>query len=120
MQAMLAARHSKLEGLIGERIELSVTGTLTDPKINWQDVFGDLVKKTIDKRIRDEITDPIDILLGKGKDDPQDLLNRADKLWSEGKKAEARLIYKTLGKKYKLTLVYVLNKSRIKKRSKGD
>ena len=44
-----------------------------------------------------------------------DLYRRANKLWDAGQKAEAATLYKLIREKHKLSLVYTLNRSRIKK-----
>jgi hypothetical protein len=52
----------------------------------------------------------------EGDPDPGALLKEADRLWKQGAKAEAATIYKRIRKEFKLTLVYTLNRDRIKKR----
>ena len=55
---------------------------------------------------------------GGAKDDPGSLLSQADDLWNAGKKSEAAAIYKRLRDDFKLSVVYALNKDRIKDRSR--
>jgi hypothetical protein len=48
---------------------------------------------------------------------PEELLAAADKLWDAGKRAEAKPLYQQIIDKHKLTMVYALNKKRIKDRA---
>ena len=128
----LVEKHGFLERLSGQAISIPITGTAKAPQLRWSDALRDLAegaaKAELDKQLKDKLGG-LPGILGGDKDDkgdgaqpaesPEDLLARADKLWDEGKHAEAKPLYQELIDKHKLTLVYALNKKRIKERAEG-
>jgi hypothetical protein len=129
----LIQKHKFLASLAGQSISVPITGTATAPVLEWSDALGDLAERAaqaeLEKRFKDKLgTLPPIPGLGGGDagqaggqpaSSPEDLLARADKLWDEGKQAEARPLYQELIDKHKLTLVYALNKKRIKERAES-
>lgn len=131
----LIEKHGFLSSLAGQSISVPITGTATAPVLEWTGALKDLAeraaKSELEKRLKDKlgglpsipgITAPP--AGGAGgttapASSPEDLLARADKLWDEGKKTEAQPLYQELIDKHKLTLVYALNKKRIKDRAEG-
>jgi hypothetical protein len=127
----LIAKHDFLKSLAGQTIEVPITGTATKPRLEWSDALKDLAaraaKAELEKKLKDKlgglpsipgVTDSgADASGGLPAASPEDLLAKADKLWDEGKKAEAKPLYQELIDKHKYTLVYTLNKKRIKERA---
>ncbi len=70
------------------------------------------------KKPEDEIKDALGGLFG-GEDEKKakDVLTEADKLYTDGKKADAAKLYKQLADKYKKTKAYKDNKDRVKQRA---
>ena len=56
---------------------------------------------------------------GSGTTSPDELLRSADRLWSEGRKAEAQALYRRLKDDFQVSLAYQLNKDRIKERARA-
>ncbi|MEW6071480.1 MAG: DUF748 domain-containing protein [Planctomycetota bacterium] len=116
----LVAKYGFLSALRGEQIEVPITGTVRAPKLEWKDLITDLASRAAKNELQSRLG------LGGGgdaagaghaTDDPAELLRQADSLWKAGKKAEAAPIYKRLRDEYKLSLVYALNRDRIKERA---
>ncbi len=144
--AGLIQKHKVLKPLLGEAIRLPIKGSIERPRLDIQGTLQELTKRALQKeaqnRLQDVIKDKVggeveqildkgleegfqkgieEILtggMGQGKDDPQALLTEADRLYEAGQKGAAGGIYETLRTKHKLSLVYLLNKSRIKRRAK--
>ena len=113
----VVARNDFLKRLEGETIEIPIGGTITRPKIETDGLLTDLAKGVV----RSELEQALDSLIGRasadGGDGPADLLKRADDLWDQGKKVEAAAVYKRIRSEHKVSLVYTLNRDRIKKRA---
>jgi hypothetical protein len=121
----LVERYSYLAILAGEPIELSIAGNVRSPKIEWQGLLGDLAKKAARKELERRLLGGAGAGTGDttgageaASGDPQELLDQADRLWADGKKVEAAVIYKRIKDDFELSLVYLLNKGRIKERAK--
>ena len=102
----LVKRYAFLGDLRGETLQVPLRGTLLKPRLETGDLFKSLAaqagKKELEARLRD----------------PQDLLDQADRLWEQGKKSEAAALYLRIREEFKLSVPYLLNKDRIKERSK--
>jgi hypothetical protein len=119
-------RYDSLESLKGQAITIPITGTVSDPKLQWDGVLNDLAgraaKAELEQKAKEKLGD-LGGILGEGSKDgegatrPEELLAEADRLWDEGKREEARVLYREIRQKHKLTLVYALNKKRIKDRA---
>ena len=118
----LVERYDFLGVLQGQSIRVPLRGTAQKPKLEIDDVLKDLAAEVAKKELGSRLG-----LGGSGSggggnekesDDPAALLEQADRLWSSGKKAEAAVIYQRLRDEFKLSLVYLMNKDRIKDRSK--
>ena len=112
----LVAKHDYLRALSGEVIEVPLGGTVRSPRLDWQGVIGDLASKALQNEVKDRLGLNRDG--GKSGQDPASMLREADRLWKEGKKVEAAAIYKEIREKHKVSVVYALNRDRIKKRAK--
>ncbi len=122
--AELAARNELLGKLEGQTLAINIGGTITRPKVET----GDLLKGLAESVVESEIKDALKSIGGKaGGDagaageskgsDPSDILARADDLWKQGDKASAAALYRELRDKHKVSLVYAMNRDRIKERS---
>lgn len=128
----LMEKHKFLRKLAGQTISIPIEGSISNPKLRWSKAFDDLAEKALRAEVKDRLKDKLGGKLGGvldgvlgGSDagsgtglDADELLAKADELWAQGKRTEARPLYKELKERHKLTLVYVLNKDRIKKRAK--
>jgi hypothetical protein len=119
--------------LKGQAIAIPITGTVSAPELEWDGVLKDLAERAAKAELEQRAKEKLGGLggiLGGGSDDegdgkgdgkpalsPEELLAAADKLWDAGQKAEAKLLYREIIDKHKLTLVYALNKKRIKDRA---
>jgi hypothetical protein len=112
----LVGRWGFLDALRGETISLPLRGSVRAPRLDTEDLLKDLATKAARAQLGGRLG------LGGGgggaKDDPGSLLSQADDLWNAGKKSEAAAIYKRLRDDFKLSVVYALNKDRIKDRSR--
>jgi hypothetical protein len=120
--------------LAGKTLTLPLGGTLDHPKLDWKGAVDELakdawkkeftdriddVKDDLEEKLGDELGKKVeDVLGGKGKDDPAELLERADALWAAGKKDEARPLYARIREEFELSATYLLNRDRIKERAK--
>jgi hypothetical protein len=112
--AALVERWSFLASLQGESLSIPLRGTVTKPRLEADSLLKDLAAKAAKK----ELESRLGLGGGKSGDDPQALLDQADELWKQNKKAEAAALYLRLREEFKLSLPYALNKDRIKDRSK--
>ncbi len=115
ISGMLIERFDFLGPLEGETIEIPLRGTVTSPQLETQELFRDLALKAAKKGLGSRIGLGGD---GEAENDPAKILSRADQLWDGGKKSEAAALYARLRDDFKLSLTYVLNKDRIKERSR--
>ena len=116
--AELAARNDLLRALEGKTLDVAIGGTITRPSIDT----GDLLKGLAGSVVQGEIKDALESITGKaggdpGSNDPSDLLARADDLWKKGDKAAAAALYREIREKHKVSLVYAMNRDRIKARA---
>ena len=86
------------------------------PRIELEPLLPQLVSRAAQKQLREA-------LLGGGggggdprEGDPAAILREADELWEAGKKKKARKLYEELRDEHRHTLVYLLNRDRIKDR----
>lgn len=113
----LIERYGFLASLAGQTIEVPIGGTVKRPRLEWKDTLTDLAKRLATS----ELTERLGLPGVPGKDpaaDPEELLRRADELWDRGEKAEAAKLYEELHDDHKVSLVYLLNRDKIKDRSK--
>jgi hypothetical protein len=110
----LVERWSFLAALEGERLSIPLRGSVRAPRLETDALLADLAAKAAER----ELAGRLGLGGSAGDDDPAVLLERADLLWSQGKKAEAAALYARLREDFKLSLTYALNKDRIKDRSK--
>ncbi len=108
----LVDKHAFLAGLRGQTLELPVTGTLTRPKLEVSGLLSQLAAQAAQSEIQKRLGGG-----GGGADDPAELLRRADELWKAGEKVEAAALYGRLHEDHRLSLVYALNRDRIKDRA---
>lgn len=95
------ALRKELEGKVGDGLEGKVEEILKgDPKKAIKDLIGGGGG-------------------GDGKKDAATLLKDADKLWGDGKKKEASLLYRKIRKEFPFSAVYLLNKKHVKSRLDG-
>ncbi len=131
-------RQNLPKELAGQVLTLPLSGTLDRPTLEWKGALDELAKgalkdelsqrvdearKELEEKLGDGLKEKLggdlgDLLGDQGKDDPEELLRRADALWTEGKPDEARPLYKRLREDYKLSPTYLLNRDRIKERAK--
>jgi hypothetical protein len=108
----LVKRHRVLRKLKGKQLDVPITGTASDPKID----FGSVIAKA-----GESLLDGFLPNIGGGGDNqgetPEGLLKSANELWDAERFAEAAAIYSRIRSEYKLTLLYTLNRKLIKKRS---
>lgn len=128
----LIAKHDFLKHLAGQTIEVPISGSAKKPVLEWSGALKDLAaqaaKAELEKKLKDKLGGLPSIpgvtdsgqSGGQPATSPEDLLAQADKLWDEGKHAEAKPLYQELIDKHKYTLVYTLNKKRIKERAEGE
>ncbi len=109
---VLSRKHHVLEGLEGGSLKVPLRGTLADPKLDWGEALQGLAKRALEEKVVDELG--LDDLLGGG--DAEAILEEADRLWSAGKKGKAAGLYSSLRADHKISVVYLLNKSRIEER----
>ena len=110
----LVKKNKLLRSLEGDTLDLPIGGTLSSPQLQVGNLLGDLVSQTAKNELDKVLGGGVG---GDGKSADQ-LLAEADKLWSEGKKVEAAALYKEIREKHKISLVYTLNRDRIKDRAK--
>lgn len=114
----LVERYSFLSILEGSVIRVPLHGTVKKPKLELESLLTDLASQAAKQELGSRLG------LGGGGEkndhanDPTALLKEADRLWDEGKKTEAAAIYKRIRDEFEISLVYLLNKDRIKDRSK--
>ncbi len=107
----LVERYEFLKYAAGETLAVPLRGTAKRPELEWTGVLDDLAKSALKRGLGEKLG------IG-GAEDPAELLKTADDLWSKGSRAEAAVLYAKLREDYKLSIVYALNRDRIKERSK--
>ena len=143
-------RNSFLSVLEGRTIRLPIGGTASDPKLEWRaalrelagaaalggvledaglgeidltdtdsikEALGDLVERAITGRSDTSDSPDSDEV---DTNDPAVLLAEADRLWDAGQKLEAAELYRRIRKDHKISIVYALNRSHIKRRGKYE
>ncbi len=112
----LVSKYGFLKYWAGKTITVHVTGKAMSPHLEWKELMADLAKQAAQKAIEEKGKDVLDGLLGKDEKKAKGLLEDADKLYDQGKKADAAALYKKIHEEYKKTRVYENNKDRIKAR----
>lgn len=126
----LTQRYELLDSFQGEILRVPLDGTVEAPKVRWTEAITGLAKDALTGGLADKVGlgdlgDLGDLAgLGIGGKDKKDeagesaeeLYKRANKLWDEGDKAAAALLYKRIREDHKLSLTYTLNRKRIKDR----
>lgn len=123
--AELAAKHKLLARLVGKQLSVPLTGTMSAPKLDWAGALKGLAGEALESVVKDKLGDKLGDVLGDkldldailGGGDAAAILAEADRLWTAGSQAEAKTLYLALREDHKLTVVYALNKTRIKDRS---
>lgn len=112
----LVARYDFLEPIRGQKIAIPLGGTVRSPRLEWRAALNGLASTLA----KDEVNRRLGLGGGGGdendENDPAALLRKADRLWDAGEKAEAAKLYKRLREKFKVSVVYALNRDRIKER----
>ena len=141
--ARLADEHDLLAPLEGESISIPLTGTVRRPRIEWTAGLEDAAERALKHELSDKLEEELGIeggglpgglgeLLGLGTEGAEDgdeeasadqvtaasLFDEAGRLWDAGEKAAAAKLYKRIRSEFKLSLVYALNRDRIKDRSR--
>jgi hypothetical protein len=118
----LVRRRSFLEPLRGETLRVPVRGTVNSPQVDLEGALSRAGATAIERELggllERELGVRVDELLGGGDsiENPADLLERADSLWDEGLRDEAGRLYRRIREEHRVTLLYALNKDRIKAR----
>lgn len=145
----LARQNSLFASLEGETFVVPLGGTLTAPSFDLVGALGQLAVRAADREaqklgdearsklqdaIGDEAAGALEGILGGdgagaiqeaargalgGTADAATLLREADALWNRGSKDEAAKLYRRVRKEFPLSPAYLLNKKRVKARSKG-
>jgi len=112
----LAQRVPALKSSKGKTLEAPIIGTVEKPRLGWKEV----VAKVAGDRVEEAAKKGLENLLG-GKDEKKakTLLEEADALAGQGKKAEAAEKYRKIKDDYGRTRVYKDNKERIDKGAEG-
>jgi hypothetical protein len=107
------ALASKLKVAKGQTYEIGIKGTVIHPKLDMKGAM----KQAAEEKIEDAAKKGLEDLLG-GKDEKkaQKLLEEADRLYADGKKAEAAEKYRKIKDDLDRTRVYKENKDRVKQR----
>jgi hypothetical protein len=128
----LVQKHGFLESLAGQTISIPITGSVSAPRLEWDGALKGLAERAakaeLERKAKEKLGGLGGILgeggkAGEGEGGkaatPEELLASADRLWDEGQRQQARALYREILDKHKLSLVYALNKKRIKDRA-GD
>ncbi len=111
--AALVKRYRFLRKLEGQMLAVPIRGTSNAPIVEYESLIGNLGESLLS-----------DILPGlSGADSAQDespeaLFRRANELWDAEQFTEAAAIYARIRAEHKVSVVYALNRKRIKKRAK--
>ncbi|MHC4605799.1 MAG: DUF748 domain-containing protein [Planctomycetota bacterium] len=105
----LKKKYSFLKGR--ETLTIPVGGTWSAPELGFDALIAGLAKEAAEKKLRQEAEKKLDRIVG-----PAELLQKADALWAAGKTEEAKAIYREIHEKHRNSLIYRLNKRRIKDR----
>jgi hypothetical protein len=123
----LVKKHAYLRYFQGETLHFPLTGTVTKPKLDWKGVLSDLSKTALKRGLTDSLGVG-DLVKPPGGDakEPEDgepktaaaLLKQADALWTAGQRTEAAELYRRIRDDHKLSLEWLLNADKIKRRIK--
>ena len=101
----LASRVPALKASRGKTLEAPLKGTVWHPRLAWKEIVGQAVGDKLEN-----------LLGGRDEKKAQKLLEEADKLYSEGRKAEAAEKYRKIKDDCDRTRVYKENKDLIRQR----
>lgn len=116
----LVRKHKLLQPLVGQSIVFPITGTVTRPRIDIAGVVQDLAQRSLQEELKDQLEKEVGKILqppSAGGEDPQALLDEADRLYAAGDKTRAKELYAKIRQDHKTSLVYLLHRSRIKSRA---
>lgn len=115
--ADLAQRYSFLGDLQGESIKIPITGSISSPKLQWDDALQNLAKGAIDSKVQDQVGNALGglggLLESKEEKEAAEMLKKADRLYEQGKSAEALKAYEDLKSKHKKTETFKENRRRV-------
>ncbi len=130
ISAALARKHKVLQPLVGQNLVVPITGSIERPRVDLAGVLRDLAQRSLQEGLKDQLEKEIGKRIGlpssgsqdpSGSDpssrDPESLLQEADRLYAAGDKQAARALYQRLRQEHKTSLVYLLHRSRIKRRA---
>jgi hypothetical protein len=111
----LASRVPVLKSSRGKTIEAPIGGTVSRPKLDWKG----MVSQAAEDKIEEVAKKGLDDLLGGGRDErkAQKLLEEADALHQQGRKADAAAKYRKIKDDHRKSRVYKDNKDRINARA---
>jgi hypothetical protein len=115
----LVQKYSFLKYWAGQNVTVKVGGTSSSPKLLWQDLLTDLTKQAARKALEERGAEALEGLLNKDEKKAKDLLADADKLYDQGKKAEAAALYRRIRTEYRKTKLYERNQARVDQRASG-
>jgi hypothetical protein len=105
----LASRVPALKASRGKTIDAPIKGSVWHPRLGWKEVVGQAVEDKLEKGIEG-------LLGGRDEKKAQKLLEEADALYGEGRKAEAAEKYRRIKDDLDRTRVYKENRDRIRQR----
>jgi len=108
----LVERHRVLRAVEGQSLAIPLRGSIDRPRLEWRPILDELARGALQQSAAQELG--LGELFGTG--DPAELLRRADELWGRGERAAAVELYERIREEFALSLVYLLNKGRIKDR----
>ena len=114
----LVDHYRILRKLEGQRLSIPVRGTTEKPIVEYDSLLQSLGGSLLDEflpGLTDGDSGAGDSIAGETA---ESLFERAEALWDAEQFAEAAALYARLRSEYKLSIVYALNRKRIKKREK--
>lgn len=112
----LVAKYSFMKYWAGQAVRVNVKGTCARPELQWGALIEDLTRQAARKVIEEKAAEALEGLLNKDEKKARGLLEEADKLYDQGKKADAAQLYKRIRSDYGKTRVFEKNKERIQQR----
>jgi len=125
----LIAKNDFLKSLAGQTLSIPLKGTVQSPKLEWKGVLEEVAASALKRELEDELgLDDLKRQLGGALGQPatggsaqgesvESLFTEANRLWNEGRKKEAAVIYGRIRSEFKLTPIYLLNRGLIKQRA---
>ncbi|KAA3605198.1 MAG: hypothetical protein DWQ01_21660 [Planctomycetota bacterium] len=119
----LVQRYGFLSALKGQNIQIPVAGTLSRPRLRWDQALEDLAQQAVGKQAEEALEKPLDGVLGDllGRDKEEEkqasrLLKRADRAYQEGRRTDALEAYLQLRKDFKRSPAFQDNRERVLQR----